>query len=112
MKGKSECHIPNDKYRGNYDKIFSKPKPQVLILEGDISLCNMMTQHIFSGFYGDCLVIIDRDRVSEVYDLPEFRPVRDYPAWLSTIHKHEIGMCKCFHIALVAQVQLVKIESK
>ena len=26
MKGNAECHIPNNKYRGNYDKIFSKDK--------------------------------------------------------------------------------------
>lgn len=111
MKGNSACHIPNDKYRGNYDNIFSKPKPQILTLEGDISLCNMMTQHIFSGFNGDCLVIIDRDRVGEVYDLPGFKSVTNYPAGVRTMHKHEIGMCKCFHIALVVQVQLLKITS-
>ena len=24
MKGNADCHIPNDKYRANYDQIFGK----------------------------------------------------------------------------------------
>jgi hypothetical protein len=112
MKGNLKCHIPNDKYRGNYDKIFSKPKPQVLMLEGAVTLSNLASQHIFNGFEGECLVIVDRDRVGEVYDLPGFDSVRNYPAGVRTIHRHEIGMCGGFHIALVAQVQLLKIKSR
>lgn len=26
MKGNTDCHIPNKKYRDNYDNIFSKEK--------------------------------------------------------------------------------------
>ena len=37
-KGNSSCHIPNDKYRENYDKIFKKTPIIDAINEGDEEL--------------------------------------------------------------------------
>jgi len=66
-KGNASCHLPNNKYRDNYDKIFKKEKPEMddwveltetcSICGGEMSWCSSCEMwNCFScDEYGQCM---------------------------------------------------------